>query len=795
MMDFEVTITEQDNATGIPLSFHDFEESTDSIEPFTTPYRSVLCFDDILQRNGELVENGTAGERLLAREILRLSDPHPELCGPITDLSLLKEQEELFDLLLMFLISPLDRANGLFKLSRPFQLQPIFVTPALRQMMGKENVCYTFDAEVEEVRRNHLISVGAHILRQCYGADIRTVPSAMLTVPDPVTGLKRFYKPLLQDDFVKVVVEGELPPLSEAQIQRLLNNIYDTQLWLDLLPPDVFSFQGFSLAQLHEVTEEESLSRLKHRLISRDAVLDVDRVRELADLVRLHFQRAHLQLGLTALDYPLERAIDHEHRIRYNILADEVNSLVSPEYEGSVYDRAFRSGEMMVVEDLRELKETTELEQKLIDLGYRSMLLAPLLSQEKHIIGLVELASPQPHALNAFMEGKFQEIRGLFRTAVERSREYIDNRIEVIMREQYTRLHPTVEWRFTEAAFNILKRQEEGLPEVTEEIRFKKVYPLYGQADIVGSSQLRNTAIYQDMIDNLRAGRFFLVRALDLVDFPIVNQVVMSLDVLLTTTLEDFDNSHEIRISDFIHKQLTPLVEQLTSQLPELKELGQQYRTDLNQELGLFYRIRRDYERSVNALNRMIGDFLSERDAAAQRVLPHYFEKYKTDGVEYEVYAGQSLLKRQKFSRIHLRNLRLSQLVDMCELTRRADTLSQELPMPLRTAQLIFAYTSPLNIRFRMDEKRFDVDGDYNIRYEILKKRIDKATIKGGSERLTQPGMVSIVYLQDKDQEEYEDYLHYLHQANYIDGEVEYLILDALQSVNGLRALRFRVKL
>ena len=64
-----------------------------------------------------------------------------------------------------------------------------------------------------------------------------------------------------------------------------------------------------------------------------------------------------------------------------------------------------------------------------------------------------------------------------------------------------------------------------------------------------------------------------------------------------------------------------------------------------------------------------------------------------------------------------------------------------------------------------------------------------------GGERLTQAGTISIVYLKDSDLDEYQDYLDYLGGAGYVDGEVEYLTIDPLQSVNGLRALRFRVKL
>ena len=67
----------------------------------------------------------------------------------------------------------------------------------------------------------------------------------------------------------------------------------------------------------------------------------------------------------------------------------------------------------------------------------------------------------------------------------------------------------------------------------------------------------------------------------------------------------------------------------------------------------------------------------------------------------------------------------------------------------------------PLAIKFRMDEKKFDVDGAYNIRYEIIKKRIDKANIKGTEERLTVPGKISIVYSQDKDALEYIKYINF----------------------------------
>ena len=93
-----------------------------------------------------------------------------------------------------------------------------------------------------------------------------------------------------------------------------------------------------------------------------------------------------------------------------------------------------------------------------------------------------------------------------------------------------------------------------------------------------------------------------------------------------------------------------------------------------------------------------------------------------------------------------------------------------------------------------MDEKKFDVDGAYNVRYEILKKRIDKATIKGTENRLTVEGKIAIVYLAEEDKSEYLKYINYLIDRNYIYPDIEDLELNKLQGAEGLKALRIKVK-
>ena len=119
--------------------------------------------------------------------------------------------------------------------------------------------------------------------------------------------------------------------------------------------------------------------------------------------------------------------------------------------------------------------------------------------------------------------------------------------------------------------------------------------------------------------------------------------------------------------------------------------------------------------------------------------------------------------------------------------------LQQSTPMHLDAASLILVYNTTLSIRYRMDEKKFDVDGTYNARYEIIKKRIDKAFIKGTEERITTKGKIVIIYSQKSDEREYVRYVKYLQAKKYLGDELELLELEDVQGVIGLKAIRVNI--
>ena len=79
------------------------------------------------------------------------------------------------------------------------------------------------------------------------------------------------------------------------------------------------------------------------------------------------------------------------------------------------------------------------------------------------------------------------------------------------------------------------------------------------------------------------------------------------------------------------------------------------------------------------------------------------------------------------------------------------------------------------------------------VRFELLKKRLDKACVKGTGERITQPDQIAVVYSTEAEGAEYRRYAEYLAAQGQIEPEVETLEVEDLPDAVGLRTLRLKV--
>ncbi len=760
------------------------------------PFKHELSLAPLIATLSEAATGDRQIAAKLQRQVLEEVQKAPELLAPIDDLSVLDRHRELVDVLMAKVFPPSSRAEDYAAAMFPFQFRTFYATLAFQRLLADADGMVRGRINLDE---HTVSSVRIHnaymlILRKYYGIEHGIDYPVIITTEDHDTGLERHFAIRFDRQFLEVEAVGEVPPLTDDARQRVLANLADLNVLMAIVPPEKFVFRGFWVLKATDVTDQEVLSSLKRHLIEKESIVSPARFQKLQDGLRTLLHRPGLRLGLAAVQGDQVFTLNYGCRIEHNcIFADSAHRRIH-DFAGSIYDRAMTQGHPLIIEDLAAWPARTAMEEALLATGVRGVVVAPLYYQDQ-LIGTLELGSPHPGDLDAMNTMKLREVLPIFSMAVRRSLDELNSRVDTLIKANCTAIHPSVEWRFRQAALRSIERRTRGGGTEMEPIVFKDVYPLYGAADIRSSSTQRHLAIQADLIAHLRLAREVVQAARDAKALPILDELGYRIDRRIRQVELAMSAGDELTMIAFLRQHVEPLFDHLEGLAPAVREHIRAYRAALDPQAGTVFEKRKEYEESVTLINDTISSYLDAEQQAAQVMYPHYFEKQATDGLDYTIYVGASLVENGGFNELYLKNLRLWQLLVGCGIARQTQAILHRLPVPLETTQLILAQHAPLAIRFRFEEKRFDVDGAYNVRYEVIKKRIDKAVVRGTPERVTQPGKIAIIYSQPAEAAEYRDYINYLQAAGYLTGDLEELELEALQGVHGLRALRVTVDL
>ncbi|MFD2148530.1 hypothetical protein [Mucilaginibacter antarcticus] len=423
--------------------------------------------------------------------------------------------------------------------------------------------------------------------------------------------------------------------------------------------------------------------------------------------------------------------------------------------------------------------------------GIQSFILAPVI-KDGVLLGILELVSPRVSELNSVTANKLDIVMPFLVDAVDRKINELLNRVRSVIQSYYTTLHPSVYWKFRREAQNYIEQTNNGLAYTLKEIKFNEVYPLYGQVDISESSITRNLSVRNDLGNQMARLLMILKEINKANDKPHVGKIQFDLKTFSDELQHNIRADTEQFIQHYLEDKVHPvLTEAATKSIYKAKI--DQYFEQADNLKGDFHANRRNYEKTLSLINQKLATILDHRQAEIQEIFPHYYERFKTDGVEHNIYIGQTIAPDREFTIKDLHRLRLWQLRVIAEMEIEQYDLKSLLPYALSVTSLILVFSTPIAIRFRMDEKHFDVDGAYNIRYEVIKKRIDKAHINGSNERITKPGKITIIYSQEEEEVEYMNYLSILQKEGILADDMEHFEVEELQGVAGLKALRIGV--
>ncbi|MDX5418445.1 MAG: GAF domain-containing protein [Hymenobacteraceae bacterium] len=758
------------------------------------PFKATLSLSPLISYWENKIQTDPNCNVSRVNELAGLLRKNPELLEPIEDVSIIDKYIDTVDILMEDIFPSALWENDLRATVLPFHFESFYATPRLEELdlLGGGNYTEKLHLDLETLLFRLTLSAYTLILEKFYNANFVVDEPFIFTIKDKFTNLDRHYKLSIDLKFMKVKAKGKLKKLSTQEINFLINRYNNLDLWMQKLPPEDFEFSGFAIYDFTDVTNEETISSLRYDLLDQHSVTSPEGFESLQQKLRVLFGLPGLRLGLASCPTLQEFDTNYARKTWNGLVLTNTCDIKLDDFKESIYGPVVSRGNTIVVDDLELLEEPTKIEKQLMDAGVRNLIIAPLY-YEGQTIGMLELASPIPGELNALSTIKLKEILPLFALALNRMLEELRSSIQTIIKEKYTAIHPIVEWRFTQAAINLLDKMERNVSSEIEPIVFRDIYPLYGVSDIRSSAAERNKAIQGDLLDQLVYAKEVILAAKDSLPLSILDELIYKIDKYSQSIVHELASGDETSILEFLRIEIEPLFNHFELKSPSTKKAIEAYRKAINNPNKVVYNKRRAYEESLYLINDTISNFLDREEEKAQQIFPHYFEKYKTDGLEYNIYIGASLLNNGHFEQIYLKNMRLWQLMLTCEIARRIQKLRANLKLPLEITQLILVHSSPISIRFRLDEKKFDVEGADNIRYEIIKKRIDKAVLRGTDQRLTQPGKIAIVYTQPREALEYMRYIDFLQAEGYIEEEVEDLELEEMQGVQGLRALRINI--
>lgn len=762
--------------------------------PKQFPFKTELSLMPLYRSLQERVAKNTEDSSLI-RELIRMLEGNPELLkNPITALS--DPRYQSFSRLFFSAVYGLDSDVTMLSFGvKPFDLNPILQTTLFQESYQLRSLEYAAGMYTEDLNQLYILRACALILNRFYSQDIRLANPYVFTLLPKDSALPRYFKPDIKTEYIDIIANERLRPLNIEKVKSLLRKGFDPDEWLKVIDPEQFSFRGLSLVQLIDVSESELLSKIRYQLFSKEVLTHKEQIEDLEWLLRSFLNIEGIRIGITAIDFTRNLHFADQYNIQFDLLNKwRLEHRTDEVYHESSYELMCQTGDWQIIDDLTQELDPGDPEVELLNKGFRSLILIPLRDDQDRLIGVMELAGPSPGMFNAFHILKLRELIPLLEWAVQRRREDVDNRIRTIIKDQYTSLHPSVEWKFVDNAFEYLNQMDAGADDVAiKPVQFKQVYPLYGQADIIGSSGIRNRAIQEDFSENLVALNSLFDRCLEIIEFPLIKQYKLDIQKLLVDVSDGVNPEEESNLINFFKDKINAVLEQLKGLHHQVDLMITEYQKNVSPEWGVYMTHRIAFQKSVSKLNERLSSILEKEDEKLQALLPHYFEKFKTDGIHFDIFLGQSLLQSRKFSEAYLKNFRLWQLITMCKITQEVDLLKKDLPVPMDTAQMIFVYSQPINIHFRMDEKRFDVESSEDTQYEMIKKRIDKAHIRETGERLTQKGKIAVVFTLERDRAEYMEYIQYLQHEGWIEGEIEEFFLEQFQSVEGLRAIRFKV--
>ncbi|HTK19684.1 MAG TPA: hypothetical protein VL442_09240 [Mucilaginibacter sp.] len=752
---------------------------------------SIKTFVDYLKSK---IDNETTIKSEFCRFVLKKIDRYEGLADGMIKITDIQKLRDVFELIYATLTSAAESNNKFcWAIATPVLTKIIYGTDDFFSFLKEHQKGKNLAAQGTDALFAHenIDFIYRLILQKLYHFPAEIHNDTIYSYQQPKSDIVKYNRLRIDTTFIEVTTAVDLPEINPEHIEACLYEGRGMQTLSNIIPLSMFTLEGFAVVTVDDFSAEHSLQTIRDLLVSYSSSPELLYVQVLKAL--------QIMAGIPTVEFGLLPFIKLNGQLmlkgsecRNSFLIKSGRKFGSGDVDSEAFlNEYIKKPTALFFSTISEKKiEQYRFLEAIKKAGIASYAILPIF-YNRQPAGIMEIYSAKKTVFYEKLLSHLQPAVPLLSQLLQDSILQFEARLDRVIKNKFTTIQPSVEWKFNQAAGGYLLKKPSKNETAIESVSFGEVFPLFGSVDIRDSTIQHNQALKNDIkiLNKILAGFFKSYKKTAGKD-PNIQSTFKSWKKQLKKQLKSND---ENQIKDYIKRVITPGVEELSSLLPALEKPLDKYRNAVNEKEGLAYSNRLALESSLKSINNALTKYYENAQVKLQKIYPCYFEKFRTDGVEYDIYTGHSISPEHRFTATHLKKFRIWQLksmIDVCHLTK---AMLPKLLRPLRTAPLIFVHSGKINLCFRNDERRFDVEGYYNIRYEVIKKRIDKVRIRKTEERLTQPDKIALVYFNDSDVKDFLDYVSVLQKDGALKNDLEHLELEELQGVSGLKAFRVSV--
>ncbi len=232
------------------------------------PLEMLISFDKLLQQYDTMAKSDDPLLSSRAKYVLETQAPFPELRDGFSDIALLEKHKDVIRVILQDSFAEVLSENEIKAASLPYF--DIVFNKSKRFQKILDNAGKDFKPFIRNQDEGiDYIMASTVILKFHYGFNLDFSRPYFYDIPD-ANGIMHHYRILYNADFIDIFPTDLAKDLTQADVDKLLENPEDLELWKEMIPPNSFISKGFVISNMFDVTAEHTISEIKTNLISSD---------------------------------------------------------------------------------------------------------------------------------------------------------------------------------------------------------------------------------------------------------------------------------------------------------------------------------------------------------------------------------------------------------------------------------------------------------------------------------------------------------------------------------------------